>query len=55
MSKTLNHHIATLDYADKTLLVFSGAYTGISLSSFTNVITTTIAVAGASIDLVFYQ
>ena len=55
MSKTLNHYIATLDYADKTLLVFSGAYTGISLSSFTNVITTPIAVAGASIDLVFYQ
>ena len=53
MSKTLNHYIATLDYTDKTLLVFSGACTGISLSSFTNVISTPIAEAGASIDLVF--
>ena len=37
MSKTLNKCILALDYADKSFLVFSGAYTSVFLFSFTTV------------------
>ena len=40
MSKTLNKYITALDYADKTLLVLSGASSGVSLCSFFTVIGT---------------
>ena len=33
MSKTLNKYITTLDYADKTLFVLSGAGSDVSLFS----------------------
>ena len=47
MSKTLNKYIAALDYADRTLLVLSGASSGVSLCSFA-----TAEIAGAIISVV---
>ena len=54
MSKTLNKFVTAFDYAEKTLLVLSGASSGVSLCSFTNVIGTPAGIASASISLVFF-
>ena len=54
MSKTLNKFVTAFDYVEKTLLVLSGASSGVSLCSFTNVIGTLAGVASASISLVFF-
>ena len=54
MSKTLNKFVTAFDYVEKTLLVLSGASSGVSLCSFTNVIGTLSGVASASISLVFF-
>ena len=53
MSKALNKYITELDFADKTLLVLSGAASGVSLFSFITVIGTYVGTASASICLVF--
>ena len=50
ISKTLNKYITALDYADKTLLVLSGAGSGVSLFSFTTVIGTRVRIVSASIS-----
>lgn len=46
-------YITTLDYADKTLLVSVGASSDVSLSTFSTVIDTLVAIASASINLVY--
>lgn len=38
ISKTLTKYIAALNYADKTLLVLSGASCGVTLCAFTTAI-----------------
>ena len=38
---------------DKTLFILSGAISGVSFSSFTNVIGTPVGIVSASISLVF--
>ena len=53
MSKTLNKYMTTLDYADKALLVLSGASNDVSLCSFTTAIDSPVAITSASICLVF--
>ena len=53
MGKTFNMYITTLDYAYKTLLVSVGASSDVSLSTFTTVIGTLVAIASASINLVY--
>lgn len=46
-------YITTLDYADKTLLVSVGASSDVSLSTFSTVIDIPVAIASASINLVY--
>lgn len=53
MGRTFNMYITTLDYADKTLLVSVGASSDVSLSTFSTVIDTLVAIASASINLVY--
>ena len=54
MSNTLiNKYITALDYADKTLMVLSGATSGVSLCLFTTIIGTPVGITSASISLVF--
>ena len=53
MSKTLNKYITALDYTNKTLLVLTVAFTGVSLCSFTTVIGTPVRIVSATISLVF--
>ena len=53
MSKLLNKNVTALDYADKTLLVWSCESSGVSLCLFTTVIATPIAIKIASVSLVF--
>lgn len=45
--------IASLHYSNKTLLVFSGAYSGVSLCSITTVICTHFESASVSVGIVF--
>lgn len=47
MGRTFNMYITTLDYADKTLLVSVGASSDVSLSTFSTVIDTLVAIASA--------
>ena len=54
MSKTLNKCITVLDYTEKTLLVLSGASTGVSLCSFTTIISTLVGIESARTSLVFF-
>ena len=54
MSNTLiNNYITALDYAGKTLMVLSGATSGVSLCLFTTIIGTSFGITSASISLVF--
>ena len=54
MSNTLiNKYSTALDYADKTLMVLSGATSGVSLCLFTTIIGTPVGITSASISLVF--
>ena len=53
MGRTFNMHITTLDYAEKTLLVLVGASIDVSLSTFSTVIGTLVAIASSSINLVY--
>ena len=53
MGRTFNMYITTLDYADKTLLVSVSASSDVSLSTFNTVIDTLVAIASASINLVY--
>ena len=51
INKILNMCITAL--VDKTLFILSGAISGVSFSSFTNVIGTPVGIVSASISLVF--
>ena len=51
--KTLNKYITVLNYADKSLLVFSGTGIIISLFSFTTITDISVGISSASISLVF--
>ena len=53
MSKTLNYYITAIDYADRTLLVFSGKSSCASIYSFTIANGTPAGIASASISLLF--
>ena len=52
MSKTLDKYITVPDYTDKTLHALSSARSGISLYSFTTVISTPVGIESARIILV---
>ena len=49
MSETLNKYVTVLYSADKTLLVLSGASSGVSFCSFSNVIGMPVRMASASL------
>ena len=51
--KKISQHITALNYAEKSLLVLSGASSGVSLFSFTNAISTTVRIASAGINFLF--
>ena len=53
MSKTHNKYVTFLNYASKTLLVFSETGSDVSLFSCTAVISTPVRIASASISIVF--
>ena len=53
MSKKLNKCIADFDYIDKTLIVLSARYGGISIISFTSVTGIPAGLASASFTLIF--
>ena len=54
ISETLDKYSTALNYACKTLLVLSGASSGVSLFSSTTVIGTPVRIVSASISLVFF-
>ena len=51
MSKTVNKYITALDYTDKTLLVSSGARSGVSLCLYTTTIGVLVRIASDTINL----
>ena len=53
MSKRLTKYIASFDFFDKSLIVLSVATSGISISSFANVIGAPIGIVSASFSLAF--
>ena len=53
MSKNLSKYIAAFDYIDKTLIVLSATFGGISIISFTSVIGISAGLASASFTLAF--
>ena len=53
MTRRWARHSA-LDYADKTLLIFSGSSSSISFCSFTAIFGTPVGIVSASISLVFH-
>ena len=53
MSKRLRKYIASFDFFDKSLIVLSVATSGISISSFANVIGAPIGIVSASFSLAF--
>ena len=53
MSRKLYKYIIVLDYSDKSQFVLSGAGSGVSLFSFTAVISNHVGIASASIIVVF--
>ena len=53
MSKRLNKYIAAFDYIDKILIVLSATSGGISIISFSSIITTPVGITSASFSLVF--
>ena len=53
MSKRLRKYIASFDYFDKSLIVFSATGSNISIASFAIVIGTPVGMASASLSLAF--
>ena len=53
MSKRLSKYIASFDFFDKSLIVLSVTTSGISISSFANVIGAPIVIVKASFSLAF--
>ena len=53
MSKRLSKYIASFDYFDKSLSVFSAASGSISIASFATVIGTPVGIASATLILTF--
>ena len=53
MSKRLSKYIASFDYFDKSVIVFSVTTGSISIASFTTVIRAPAGIASASFSLVF--
>ena len=53
MSKKLSKYIAAFDYIDKTLIVLSATFGGISIIFFTSVIRVPAGIASSSFTLIF--
>ena len=53
MSERLSNYIASFDYFDKSLIVFSATIGSISVASFATVIGTPVGIASASLSLAF--
>ena len=53
MSKRLSKYIASFDYFDKSLIVFSATSGSISIASFAAVIGASVRIASASFSLAF--
>ena len=52
-SQKLNKYVTTFDYIDKILIVLSATSSGVSIISFTSIIGAPVAIASASLTLIF--
>ena len=52
-SKKLSRYVTIFDYIDKVLIILSATTSGISITSFTSVIGTSVGIVSASFTLIF--
>ena len=52
-SRKLNKNVTTFDYIEKILIVLSARSSGVSIISFTSIVGAPVAIASASLTLIF--
>ena len=53
LSKKLSKYVAVFDYIDQALVVLSATSGGVSIISFTSIVGAPVAIASASLTLIF--
>ena len=54
-SKKLNKYVTAFDYIDKILIVLSATSSGVAIISFTSIFGALVAIASASLTLIFFS